>query len=229
MDMESAAVAFSQEGTEQSSDSRLLIIRTISDPADERKAQLDDLGDEDRGALRKWALLNGIAFLREFLSCIINPSTATFSTSTHLVPKVVGAYRRRPATALQEYDSFFSNFYANETEGLLFDYIALQVEGRHQEPSSMASVVGYAGTGKSAVLSCLYLRQIERYNQNLTTFFPVYVNLRNYTLEKYGSSSQASTAFSHELSQLLQEQSVLVSKNVLLIIDGCDEYYYSGN
>jgi hypothetical protein len=32
-------------------------------------------------------------------------------------------------------------------------------------------------------------------------------------------------ADNHELSQLLQEQSVLVSKNVLLIIDGCDEYY----
>ncbi len=63
VDMESAGVTKSTEDFE----TEALIVRVISDAADETKEALDKLGDDKKGKLRNWALSNGVTFLSNFL------------------------------------------------------------------------------------------------------------------------------------------------------------------
>jgi nucleoside phosphorylase/5'-deoxynucleotidase YfbR-like HD superfamily hydrolase len=238
VDMESAAIAFAAVGSEGQRNSRLLVVRAISDPADNRKQHLDNLGKSDRGVIRKWALLNGIAFLQEFLPTLPRAPLPRIATSVTrdfpdhnetqlrlLVPEVLESYQRLGSAALQSYNAFFRFFQDIQPSSSLFDHIADMVEGRPQGASTMATVVGYAGTGKSAILSCLYLRQLERFRDSNTRYFPIYVNIRSYPLEDFDSPKAAGNAFAQDITRLFQHASTRGIKNLMLLIDGCDEYY----
>jgi nucleoside phosphorylase len=53
VDMESGAIAFTVDDMQDVEKTKLLIIRVISDPANELKSILDGLGEENQGVLRK--------------------------------------------------------------------------------------------------------------------------------------------------------------------------------
>jgi nucleoside phosphorylase/5'-deoxynucleotidase YfbR-like HD superfamily hydrolase len=242
VDMESAAIAFAQASRDFQNRTRILVIRGISDPADNRKKELDDVGQNGRGAIRKWAVLNGVAFLREFLPTLEEELMTDLADEAHnggavslevrqlnyLVPEVVASYKQYGAGALRAYDTFFTCVQRIESSAGLIDDIILKLESHPGGPSSIASVTGFAGTGKSALLSCIYLRQMERFKSKETVIFPVYLNLRYYILEvaqNIVSADEVGRLFSQDVQRLLNEEQVIKNKALMFIVDGCDEYY----
>jgi nucleoside phosphorylase len=81
VDMESAGVAIPAREARRAG-MKILIVRGISDPADDRKEQLDSLGGLEPGALRRLALHNAAEFLKVFLPTVVTAGARTLQKRT---------------------------------------------------------------------------------------------------------------------------------------------------
>lgn len=238
VDMESAAIAYASIDESADTTGNLLVVRGISDKADRMKEIIDSVGDDKKEGIRRWAILNCLYFLREFLPTVISVDNTRIEEDTlygrssivgkmplsALVPEVIRVYERKGVDSIELYNSFFNFFTENSENISLFEYIVRQVESKEQSPNSIASIVGYTGTGKSAILSCLYLYQLDRVRSNLSDFIPIYLNLRSFLIEYADTEKGFDTAFDQELRELLQSANVTSNKKIMFIIDGFDEY-----
>lgn len=223
VDMESGGIAFSCENES----SKVLIIRAISDPSDERKRLLDNLGKEDPGAFRKWALENGINFLKIFLDIIISRPSCASSQETYLrnslVPEVVDIYHKKGIGGIYAFETFFRNYMQAKGLGNIFYSLLEEVEATSNLSSSLASITGFPGTGKSTFLSCLYFCQRERFEKGLTEYFPHYINISNYLADGC-RPEDASEQFRVDIRNIFEKETK-DNRKICLIIDGCNDYY----
>ncbi len=128
---------------------------------------------------------------------------------------------------LEKYYGFLKHFQNPDQLQDSLDDLLEVIEKLPQGKSQLASVTGFSATGKSCLLNMIYLRQLERFNHNKSRFAPVFLNLHTYLKEDYDENSIASSeisSFIDEANKLCTDAST-TADGLLLIVDGCDEYF----
>lgn len=248
VDMESAGVAFALEPDEDLNRTPILILRGISDSADSRKAELDAMGAANAGILRTWALNNTTAFLKEFLPTLEmnhrheaemhhQNSLPEETVGTLLIDrqqvrflndKVLEDHSKRGQEALDDYDHLFQFFREEREKAPRLDQLLSSVEATFQDKHVISSVSGYAGTGKSTFLTCLYLAQMQRFRSGRSQLHPIVLNLRNYiggADKDPNADAQLIADFRGDVDAALRQGNDQRAEGLMLMIDGCDEYY----
>jgi nucleoside phosphorylase/5'-deoxynucleotidase YfbR-like HD superfamily hydrolase len=238
VDMESAAIAYAADDNTAATKTKILVVRVISDAADQRKSDLDKIG-EHRGLVRDWALRNGVSFIQAFLPTLTRIDLASVHETAlpivhHLQerqvillpPTVLNQYLERGPQTLRAYETFFGYFHTGESPHLSFDTILTSIEAGPTGPETISAVTGACGTGKTTLLTLLFLRQLDRFKINQSSYFPIYVNLSYYTQDD-GTQHSPSTTINRlraDVTQLFRNAAIEHTKHVMLIVDGCDEY-----
>jgi len=158
---------------------------------------------------------------------LLSRASAPLRHTGRLVDEVLQNYKCSSSNCLKSYEAFFRYFQHQPPSGSLLDHTTRTVED-FTERENLAIISGYPGTGKSALLTCIYLRQMERLRTGETNFHPVYINLRTFVLEaiqRDKDGKEVVTAFREELKSALQREDARKAKAIMLIVDGCDEYF----
>jgi len=149
--------------------------------------------------------------------------------SRFLDPHLLHLYEIRGTSFLDEYYRLLKHFHHPAPIHDTLDGLVEIIESLPQNRGALASVSGFAATGKSCLLTCIYLRQIERFRGKKTRFAPVFVNLRHYLSEDKGvekTDTEATTSILlNEVRQLCDVARSLRGDGLMLIVDGCEEYY----
>lgn len=245
MDMESSGVL--QVANKRLPIPQTVVLRGISDPADERKALLDNM---DTGALRRWAMLNALRLFAVLIKKIdldsysrrhieAEPPTTTRIGKDQLAEKI-------HPIVLQEYlDAPYNNAaYIGEGGydrfGALFAKLSqspqsspLELLARSITSTATAEsfwVEGPPGTGKTSLLSVLYWYFLEQRGRDKDSPLPVFINLHRYNelTPRSGDSSpmedQAVTALRRHLEPLAAIIEEDPTFPLLVIVDGYDAY-----
>lgn len=244
MDMESAGVL---QAARRTPDIQTLIIRGISDPADERKEKLDKIRG---GSLREWAMANAIrlfalliknvhvsAYSRRAVTIASSESGAKRLTALEvtLQQNITREYLSSPynirVDSFQGYSALFSclsTFSPNIKEDELFESVAAAViESPHLAPFK---VEGASGSGKSSFLSILYWYLLSKHAANHAEPLPVLINLHRYNDQPLdsGRDSAIETQLLALVQNHLQPLRELLKESpdgsLIMIIDGDDEY-----
>lgn len=239
IDMESAAIAFAADEA-RGAGCKLLVVRGISDFADARKDQIDAVGLDDGNAIRQWALGNALGVVKMVLKAsargggrrvpLINDVVHRLNAKCepHLDHKTLQLYKRNPGTVLADYEILFNLLLDGETPFEGFHTKLESLESMTQGNSELAVVGGYPGTGKSSLLTCFYLTQLERYQKGESRMLPICVNIRNLLPEDQAdppSEQEVVENFARLFKELVFGAAHEAhSDSLLLIVDGCDSY-----
>lgn len=242
MDMESAGVL---QAARRVSGVQTIIIRGISDPADERKQKLDDIRG---GSLRQWAMGNAI---RLFALLLRKVDVAAYSQQLETIPSAESGADRRSILedslhqniireyltspyniGVETFDSYsdlfrcLCSYSPPSTKAGLFESIADAVL---LSPNlAPVKVEGPPGTGKSSFLSILYWYLLHRHSAARSDPLPLLINLHRYNDPPSESGRDAVTENEvlslvqnhlRPLKELLNES----DNSLIVIIDGDDE------
>jgi nucleoside phosphorylase/5'-deoxynucleotidase YfbR-like HD superfamily hydrolase len=224
---------------------KTLVVKAISDLADEHKEELDlTTGD----LLRAWAMSNALHLLS--IGCRQIFSFDNWSDAKQSVKPGPGAgvvsggpnalaefslrhfkkqHRRLVEDinrSLEIYDHLFRPILnsARWAHGNVFDILAAQIVAS-SNPFPLR-INGRPGTGKTTFLSLLYLALLQHHRNNADAPVPVYVNLKRYISPERGkerewvprAAAEDDLAFLRKLLQADSQQSVII------LLDGIDEY-----
>lgn len=147
-----------------------------------------------------------------------------------LEPTTASNLLKNTSDVLQKYESFFS--YCSRTPLLpfTFDNILIQSERNPLSLHSLhvSALTGYPGTGKSTFLTCAFFKQWQKCRQGQSIYHPLLLNLNRHH-SNYIQSTNAADLLRKTYQTLLQEISVLKSNHIMLMVDGCDEYFRHSN
>jgi len=141
--------------------------------------------------------------------------------------RVVEKLKLRGRPLLDAYGELFTILSTDRRESIAFDKMLDGLEAKKQEKRTVASVSGFAGTGKSTFLICMYYAQKLRNEENKEHLFPIFINLRTF-LSRSNSEPQSCPELAKELARYIDQCILDAPANgtgILLIVDGCDEYY----
>lgn len=245
MDMESVGVLAAAD--KHWSRPQTAVLRGMSDLADERKEQLDQING---GAIRRWAMNNASHLFRllienvevSFYSKREPDSPADGAASSEgvaeaLYQKVVRRYlgfpyQERSSVNNHSYDDYSALFSfiadAPGTGADLFDKIFEVIQSSHS--TQPLRVEGLPGTGKTSLLSILYWYFFDLYAQGKSDILPVFINLHHYNEpiprrdDSLPLQSQIVNAIKRDLSSLEEYISQKPSQPLLVIVDGYDEF-----
>lgn len=145
-----------------------------------------------------------------------------------LEERVVDKLKAKGTSLLDAYADLFSILSTDRRQPVHFEKMLEDLESTKQEKRIVASVSGFAGTGKSTFLICLHYAQERRYLERRSSLFPLFVNLRGF-LGRCDAEPQSCPAVAREISLYIDDAiSKLQSGDgagILLIVDGWDEYY----
>jgi nucleoside phosphorylase/5'-deoxynucleotidase YfbR-like HD superfamily hydrolase len=244
IDMESGSIAFANTAPDDDQAiCPLYIIRAISDPASQTKDIVDHLHDYDgnKGAIRSWALDNAISFFCMIVQDLINE--LNISETSHrcieesseskffkeqdslLTHEVIDSYRKYGNIIIRYYEDLFAHFCDGQGGLFNFNDFEKKILSIDQENTSIAEIKGYPGTGKSTFLACLYLDIRDKYQSNSTSFLPIFFDLRNYYSTVYENPRDARAELRKDFRSLVKFAVSTDSNDIVLIIDGSDEYY----
>ncbi len=247
MDMESAGAL--QGARRVPFGVQTLVVRGISDPADERKEKLDSIRG---GILREWAMGNAIrlfallikkidvsAYSRRTPTMISGESSATTKdlVAESLHQNILREYLISPYNnnidSFQAYSDLFERLCTltqPTTTKNLFETIASAV----LTSSNLVPVriEGPPGTGKSSFLSILYWYFVDsglRAEKAEANPLPILINLHRYNDIAAGDSGspierQVLDALRDHLEPLRQLTQESNERSLIVIIDGDDEY-----
>lgn len=246
MDMESVGVlaaAYKHRSRPQT-----VVLRGMSDLADERKEQLDEINS---GAIRRWAMDNASHL---FGLLIENVEVSSYSkrrtdspgegassgveVAEKLHRDVVRQYLQSPYEehssvqdySYADYSALFSFITAGgaDTPSHLFDKISEAVQSS-SSPQPLR-VEGLPGTGKTSFLSILYWYFFDLYTQGKSDLLPVFINLHHYNElipqrdNTLPLQNQVVNAIKRDLSPLEEHVRQSPSQPLLVIVDGYDEF-----
>jgi nucleoside phosphorylase/5'-deoxynucleotidase YfbR-like HD superfamily hydrolase len=242
LDMESAGVV----GTAHAhpDDPQTLVVRGISDPADELKELLDEATG---GAVRKWALDGALRFFRLLMQSSDHPwlrsrhdqagtdlASAAGALHAAVQERYLARAYREPSFLRRTSFELYSRLFGHVAEvrnaepaPTLFEVVAREVEAGPAD--APVQVEGPAGSGKTTFLNVLYWYLKQRYDQGASASIPVYVNLHAYNvLSADGRGERPEAAVVARLQSDLVPLSSLVEAHrdqpIVLIVDGDDEY-----
>src|ERR1051326_4200978 len=240
MDMESYGLL--QAAQKHKSKPETLILRGISDPADERKKELDDINS---GGLRRWAVSNAFRMLalvisKTDLTSYSRRDRLTFAPQSkeELANKlhecVVREYLNSPYNNFQYvrmnsydlYSDLFSNFAEVQDDGStgnIFEMLTGRLfSGAH---SNAILIEGQPGTGKTSLLSILYWYLFDERIKGREVV-PFLVNLHRYNEVSCQQSSKQQIL--NELRRHLEPLREFVTRYpedpLVVIIDGYDDF-----
>lgn len=78
---------------------------------------------------------------------------------------------------------------------------------------------GYEGTGKSTILSLLYLKLKQKYNEKKIKFYPIYIDLHKFEMFELDESKKIIQ------KELRLVDDIINYEKILFIIDGCDDFF----
>jgi 5'-deoxynucleotidase YfbR-like HD superfamily hydrolase/nucleoside phosphorylase len=221
-----------------------IVMRGLSDPSDERKALLDDIGS---GVVRRWAMYNAATLLNLFLrrlpiwtdSAVVfaeRPKNAgPASVQRDLIHQKLSAvhlgnlYRERPSEdVLERIAAYLCT--VTKSDGLSFDKgsylptLADQIlKSGHSYP---LRVDGEPGTGKTTLLSTLYWYLYNLAEMSRTIPFPVYLNVQHFDDLAYDDNgkrrpeTEYTDAIRNELEPLINYTQS--GNSVVTLVDGLD-------
>ncbi|MCL2382010.1 MAG: HD domain-containing protein [Treponema sp.] len=202
-----------------------LIIKAISDPADERKKELDSIKD---GVFREMAMQNASSVLKIFLDKY-NFSTGMFNDDTkgELGPDKDYLYTKTLAGLNSHFKMNFSGE-ALKLWGKIFFLIGDQknialeeerfIEGlleyiNGQDSETPLYILGNPGSGISPCLSVLYQAFYKNYLADKAQYYPIYIDFRKFIggtnkdlssqTEKYIEDEWLPFLNSHDLKKIL--------------------------
>jgi len=239
MDMESAG--FLQTISTIKPQPLSLVIKTISDPADERKNILDDI---KFGILRKIAMKNASNLLKIFLDIydfnrqkfikyeqIVINEEHTINDSDYLHMKTLnnlGDFFRKESCSNDDLKTWGKIFYQISSKRIIDlkkdSYINdLFVFINNSNSDAPLSIIGNPGTGISPCLSALYHVFYDNYQNNQTVYYPIYIDFRKYREEIYKDTSNMVVQAREFVRSEMKDTLLFLSKhkinNILLIFN----------
>jgi len=222
-----------------------LILRAVSDPADERKSKIDD-----GGGVREWAMSNAYTFLATLLKKStlfdllaegddkpmpkpqaagrVNELAGRLAdiAARHLPPEL----RTRPMTQqMLKYSRLYAviaacplEFGGADDVDHLFELVADSI--RRSSTVMPLRVDGESGTGKTTFLAVLYWHLFNLYEADRSMPIPLYVNVQQYDSndgkhDPYAALQKCKT----ELESLERLVAEFPTQPVVIIVDGIDE------
>jgi nucleoside phosphorylase/5'-deoxynucleotidase YfbR-like HD superfamily hydrolase len=223
---------------------RSLVIKAISDLADDNKEQLEN---STKDSIRGWSMSNALYLLsiacRQVLTFEVERTVR--SAASHSVHPSISDERsrlldfsvkhfkkqHRPfvndiAANLDLYDSLFRPLVRSDIpiKGNIFLETAKYViTSSHPYP---LRIDGKPGTGKTTFLTLLYLAIVELGKGDPSTPIPIYVNLRRYTTPERGKEHRwtPQAVADNDLAQLRRLLDSDSPFNIITLIDGVEEY-----
>jgi 5'-deoxynucleotidase YfbR-like HD superfamily hydrolase/nucleoside phosphorylase len=237
IDMESAGFLFAIDNLTNHPLS--LVIKTISDPADERKQFLDAIKS---GELRRMAMKNASNFLKIFLDIFDFNEQAFIDNKT--ITRECNEKDILHDETLKRINSPFKIVFSENILKLwgkilflvgkqnninlreeyfledLFSFI------NNSTSSTPLNISGEPGSGISPCLSALYHVFYNNYRMNKTQYYPIYIDFRTFREKIYRDGKdlliQAKEYAEQEMNKIksfLKEKKI---NNILLIYDGID-------
>jgi len=214
-----------------------LVIKAISDPADNRKSAIDKLGN---GAIRKIAMENASNLLKLFLEIfnfnnnefindeqVINVETDTLHIKTL---KVLNTAFNIDLTS--EYLTLWSKVFHNlvvqhqtnfKEDSFIHDMFSYINASDNKIPLYIS---GEPGSGLSICLSALYRVFYHNYQNNETQYYPIYIDFRLFSQktrkDKTDMIQQAQSLAIEEMNAIKVFLNSKQIKNILLIYDRID-------
>lgn len=233
-----------------SPDLKTIVFRGISDPADERKKELDNLRD---GAIRKWAMFNAshvfALFIEHYWADNYLPDEQTSVTTPNN-----DEVKRRLEEDIHKTSIrvFLDPYYGNEsiirdhgydaygklfatitnitpTTGTEFLKTTIDVVTSPGNPHPLL-IEGMPGTGKTSLLSILYWYIRNRRQETLTVPLPIFINLHRYNETSKGSTRsvnqdvQAVAQMEKDLTPLRDFIKAFPEESLVVIVDGFDDF-----
>lgn len=225
VDMESAGVARAVH--EAPSKAELLIVRGISDAADETKAEFEQ---ESRGRFRQWSMWNAVDLVNRVfwetpvLRGDIRGQLRALAEREYLP----AAYETKNAVAQIPRNAVSSFFRAvTITESGDADPLDVAVKAIRDSPVALAlRVYGAPGTGKSSFLALLYWRLVAEFDSESDPLI-AYVNLQRYHIAEHDirSASEAGgprDALEAHLKIFEEIKRTHPTRPLIAIVDGFD-------
>jgi len=246
IDMESAGFLKAIHNVEN--DVLSLVIKGISDPADERKKELDNIKS---GAIRKIAMQNSVYVLKLFLESysFVNKSFS-FNVTSNQRPS-----SRAPVSSTSN-DSLFTTtmsskmkapfgtntIFEKESEWnklfyLLSDNSEIEITEKYfihnvaafilnsQNPMPL-KITGLPGSGISPFLSFLYRYLYRHFEDKKTYVYPLYFDFRLYRYKVYKDDidilEQAQDYLNNDIRTIKEQLDSRRIKDIVLILDGVD-------
>ena len=237
IDMESAGFLFAISNLKNPPLS--LVIKTISDPADDRKEFLDKI---KTGALRKMAMKNASNLLKIFLDIF------DFDKREFIDKKIITKENHEEDSlhqaTLERLNTPFKMNFSEEIlklwgkifflvgnqnnidlseEHFLEDLFSFINNSRSSTPLNIS---GDPGTGISPCLSALYHIFYDNYTIGKTQYYPIYIDFRTFREKIYNDGRdllfQAKEYAEQEMGKIKLFLTDRHIKNILLIYDGID-------
>jgi len=225
---------------------RKLVLRGISDFADERKQDLDRIGG---GGLRTWALLNIAELLLTILETSVdfpNHDAAArlaggprsrddfLLLCKELHSTIVGTHlpdhhrdlETKLPHLLPPYGRLFSAICESQwrpasPESFIAD---LAAHTRSSFSNATIRIDGLPGSGKSTLLSVLYIYLQRQFIADDTWPLPVYINLSHYETTSLGDIAVAEASFARDIEALPRLLQLRPGTKVVFIVDGIEEF-----
>ena len=229
-----------------------LVIRGISDPADSRKKGLDTI---KKGVIRKIAMENAVNLLHIFLNCysfrkkefpntpeikeklnyiFVNRSQGTFTQEDRINQQIIPQLRypfnkqRISNKLINSWNNIFSligepRHLTISPKNYIEDIFTYINQSKNNNP---LQIYGHPGTGISPFLSLLYQIFYSKYKNNYTTYYPLYIDFRQYQTKIYHNNRDIIEQAKEYINQEIKSYKSILSdyniKEIILIFDGVD-------
>lgn len=228
---------------------RTLVIRGISDPADERKKKLEGING---GALRKWSMANASRLFASFIEnhwgdryALTAASDGAFALEEQKVqleesihntcakiflPPPYNIRSRVIERGYAAYSDLFAIICDSppEAHSDFFEHLTQTILS--SDDLNPLLIEGLPGTGKSSLLSTLYWFLLDKRHADNSMPLPVFVNLHRYneiSIKGRRAGKSDASAIDMMREELVPLQNYLrnyPTEPVLIIIDGYDEF-----
>lgn len=241
VDMESSGVL--QGCLEQDREYHRLILKAVTDFADERKADLDGI---DSGAIRAWAISNAYVLLHLILKELIDftrpqiprPSILVGHTEQSAMSDAIHAGVREHSlkksyrnigldpARLDRLDTIFriisQSAILRPQQGVIAPVAEWITASTHEWP---LAIEGRPGAGKSSFLNALYLRLRSLHESDRIRPIPFYIDLKDYDRFPYtGGRPEAIRQCRSDTDLFLTLAERYPNQRGVILIDGLREY-----
>lgn len=241
VDMESVGVMMSSLSQEENAP-RTLILRGISDNADENKSDLDS---QTQGAIRSLATQNAIGMLRVAIEEVIEFQTpvATGGKASADRSQLIDQVRNNSRQALDPWLAKESTRVDTNTSEQVLRWIVHADPVLHPDRPILSAltdlveasdsnrplrVFGNPGTGKSSLLALLYLEWDKAHVDDPSRPVPVYIDLHSYDRRVYadggGHAGQALDECDRDLAPLRDLIESYPETELWILLDGNNQY-----